>query len=143
MPQYDAYLKQHRERHIQELFEFLRIPSISALPRHKDDVRRAAEWAADHLRAIGVPHVEILEYGGQPAVYGEWLVDDSKPTYLIYGHIDVQPVDPEEAWDTPPFEPTLRDDVVYARGATDDKGCLLIALKAVETLAAEIGRAHV
>ena len=136
MSKYDAYLEQHRETHIQQLLDFLRIPSVSALPRHKDDVRRAAQWAAEHLRAIGVPKVEILETGGHPIVYGEWTVDATKPTYLIYGHFDVQPVDPEHLWENPPFEPVIKDGRIYARGAADDKGCLFLALKAVEALAA-------
>ena len=140
MAKYEAYLQQHRERHLQELADFLRSPSISALPEHAGDVRRAAEWAAAGLRAIGVPHVEILETAGHPSVYGEWMVDESLPTYLIYGHVDVQPVDPEHLWETPPFEPTLRDGRLYARGAADDKGNLFIPLKAVEALAAVDGR---
>ncbi len=82
MAKYEAYFQQHRERHLQELADFLRIPSVSALPAHAQDVRRAAEWAADNLRKAGVPHVEILETGGHPSVYGEWIVDESLPTYL-------------------------------------------------------------
>lgn len=140
MSKYDAYLEQHRETHVQQLLDFLRIPSVSALPRHKDDVRRAAQWAADHLRAIGVPKVEILETGGHPIVYGEWTVDANKPTYLIYGHFDVQPVDPEHLWENPPFEPVIKDGRIYARGAADDKGCLFLALKAVEAIAALDGK---
>src|SRR5690606_38701825 len=139
MAKYEAYLQQHRERHLQELADFLRIPSISALPEHAGDVRRAAEWAAAGLRAIGVPHVEIIETAGHPSVYGEWMVDESLPTYLIYGHVDVQPMDPEQLRETPPFEPTLRDGRLYARGAADDKGNLFIPLKAVEALACRRG----
>ncbi len=140
MPKYEAYFQQHRDRHLRELSDFLRIPSVSALPEHAGDVRRAARWAADNLRAIGVPHVEIIDTEGHPSVYGEWIVDETLPTYLIYGHVDVQPVDPEHLWETPPFEPTVRDGRLYARGAADDKGNLFIPLKAVEALAAVDGR---
>lgn len=140
MAKYEAYFQQHRDRHLQELADFLRIPSVSALPAHAGDVRRAAEWAADNLRKAGVPHVEILETSGHPSVYAEWIVDESLPTYLIYGHIDVQPVDPEHLWETPPFEPTVRDGKMYARGAADDKGCAFIPMKAIEALAAVDGK---
>ncbi|MFO7266188.1 MAG: dipeptidase [Bacillota bacterium] len=140
MSTYEAYLQEHRDRHVQELVEFLRIPSVSALPKHAADVRRAAQWTADSLRRIGVPRVEIWETGGHPAVFGEWIVDEKLPTYLIYGHFDVQPVDPEHLWETPPFEPTLKDGRLYARGAADDKGCVFIPIKAVEALAAVDGR---
>lgn len=140
MAELDRYFAAHRERHLEELNAFLRIPSISALPGHKDDVRRAAEWAAAKLREMGMPHVEIWETDGHPAVYGEWAVADDQPTVLIYGHVDVQPVDPEALWETPPFEPTVRDGRLYARGACDDKGNVWIAAKAVEALAALHGR---
>lgn len=140
LSKYEQYFQQHRERHVEELQDFLRIPSVSALPQHKDDVHRAAEWAADNLRASGVPHVEIIETDGHPSVYGEWLVDEAKPTYLIYGHVDVQPVDPEHLWDTPPFEPTVRDGRLYARGAADDKGCAFIPVKAIEAFGAIDGK---
>src|SRR5690625_1384997 len=85
MAKYEAYFQQHRERHLQELNDFLRIPSVSALPEHADDVKRAARWAADNLRAAGVPYVEIIETEGHPSVYAQWIVDESLPTYLIYG----------------------------------------------------------
>lgn len=140
MAKYDQYFGEHRERHLEELKDFLRIPSVSALPKHKEDVRKAAEWAADNLRKSGVPHVEILETDGHPSVYGEWIVDPGKPTYLIYGHVDVQPVDPEHLWDSPPFEPTVRDGRLYARGAADDKGNAFIPVKAIEALAALDGK---
>lgn len=140
MAKYDQYFEEHRERHLEELKDFLRIPSVSALPAHKDDVRKAAEWAADNLRASGVPRVEILETDGHPSVYGEWIVDEAKPTYLIYGHVDVQPVDPEHLWESPPFEPTVRDDRLYARGAADDKGNAFVPVKAIEALAALDGK---
>ncbi|MBO8140893.1 MAG: dipeptidase [Firmicutes bacterium] len=140
MSRYEAYLAERRQAHLEQLLDFLRIPSVSALPAHKEDVRRAAQWAADHLRSIGVPTVEIWETGGHPAVYGEWIVDPEKPTHLIYGHVDVQPVDPVHLWETPPFEPVVRDGRIFARGASDDKGCAFIPLKAVEALIAVDGR---
>ncbi|HUG16903.1 MAG TPA: dipeptidase [Thermomicrobiales bacterium] len=133
-PAWEGYLAEHHDRHLSELFELLRIPSVSSLPEHRGDVRRAAEWVADALRAVGVPTVEIMETDGNPVVYGEWIVDPSKPTALIYGHYDVQPPDPLDLWETPPFEPTVRDGFVYARGSSDDKGNLFIPIKAIEAL---------
>lgn len=133
-PAYERYLHEHEEEHLAQLFEFLRIPSVSSLPRHQADVRRAAEWLAERLREVGVPRVELLETSGNPVVYGEWLVDPGKPTAIIYGHYDVQPPDPLELWETPPFEPTVRDERIYARGAADDKGNLFMPVKALEAL---------
>src|SRR5688572_16616575 len=103
---WEAYLVEHRDRHLGELKQLLRIPSVSSLPEHRGDVRAAAEWVADKLRAIGVPRVEIMPAAGNPVVYGEWTVDPAKPTLLVYGHYDVQPPDPLDLWETPPFEPT-------------------------------------
>lgn len=136
----DRYLEAQRARHLEELKAWLRIPSVSALPQHAPDVRRAAEWVADHLRGIGVPEVTILETGGHPSVYAHWPADPALPTVLIYGHLDVQPVDPEHLWETPPFEPVERDGRLYARGASDDKGNVWIPIKALEALAAQAGR---
>ncbi|CAN5777634.1 dipeptidase [soil metagenome] len=133
-PAWEQYLSDHRQQHLDELLEFLRIPSVSSLPEHKDDMRRAAEWVADKLGAAGVPRVDILETAGNPVVYGEWIVDPSKPTALIYGHYDVQPPDPLEPWETPPFEPDIRNDRIYARGAAEDKGNSFMPIKAVEAL---------
>lgn len=138
-PAWEQYLQDHRQQHLDELFELLRIPSVSALPDHKDDIRRAAEWVANRLKAAGVPRVEILETSGNPVVFGEWLVDDSKPTALIYGHYDVQPPDPLELWETPAFEPDIRNDRIYARGAADDKGNLFMPIRAVDALHATAG----
>lgn len=136
---WESYLEEHRQQHLDELFDLLRIPSVSALPEHQGDIQRAAEWVADKLRAIGVPKVEIMPTAGNPVVYGEWIVDPDKPTALIYGHYDVQPPDPLDLWETPPFEPTIRNDRIYARGAADDKGNLFMPITAVEALNATQG----
>jgi acetylornithine deacetylase/succinyl-diaminopimelate desuccinylase-like protein len=116
------------------LLDFLRIPSVSALPDHADDVQRAARWVADRLQSAGVEGVRVLPTGGHPVVYGEWLHAPGKPTILIYGHFDTQPADPLGLWTNPPFEPTVRDGRVYARGASDDKGNMLIPILAVEAM---------
>lgn len=115
-----------------DLLEWLAIPSISADPSHADDVRRSAEWLAAAFRRTGFPTVEIWETGGAPAVFAEWPSEDPEaPTVVVYGHHDVQPVDPEELWETPPFEPTIRGDELFARGASDDKGQVLFHLLGV------------
>lgn len=134
MSQAEAYLQDQQARYRDELLEFLRIPSISSLPEHAADVERAASWVADRLRTAGIEHVQILPTGGHPVVYGDWLHAAGKPTILIYGHFDTQPVDPLELWDSPPFEPVIRDGRVYARGATDDKGNMFAPILAVEAL---------
>ncbi len=139
MREWESYLKQNQSRFQEELLALLRIPSISALPAHADDVRRAAEWVAARLSAAGVPTVEVMETGAHPAVYGEWLQQPGLPTVIIYGHFDVQPTDPLELWDTPPFEPTVRDGRVVARGASDSKHNVLLAIAAVEALLATEG----
>jgi acetylornithine deacetylase/succinyl-diaminopimelate desuccinylase-like protein len=130
-------VKRGKER-LEQYFELIRIPSVSALPEHQADIERAAAWVADRLRAIGVPDVEILPTDGKPLVWGRWHVSDDQPTALIYAHYDVQPPDPLDLWKSPPFEPTVRGDRVYARGACDDKAGVIITLQAVEALA----RAH-
>jgi acetylornithine deacetylase/succinyl-diaminopimelate desuccinylase-like protein len=133
-PEYEAYLTDHYEQHLEELKDFLRIPSVSSLLEHREDIRKAAGWVADQLRATGVPKVEIMETSGNPVVYGEWIVDPEKPTALIYGHYDVQPPDPLDLWETPPFEPDVRNERIYARGSSDDKGNLFMPIKALEAL---------
>ena len=135
----EAYLAANHERRMDSLSEFLRIPSISALPEHAGDCRRAAEWVADDLRTSGIEHVEVSETGGHPVVYGDWLHADGAPTVLVYCHYDVQPVDPVELWDAAPFEPIVRDGRILARGAADDKGQLHVHLRAVEALLATRG----
>ncbi len=130
----DTFLTDRRSRSRDELNELLRIPSISSLPEHAGDVVRAAQWTADRLKAAGLEHVEILATGGHPVVYGDWLHAPGKPTVLIYGHFDVQPVDPLELWTVPPFEPQERDGRIYARGTSDMKANLLITILSVEAL---------
>ncbi|WP_079477667.1 dipeptidase [Halobacillus salinus] len=129
----------HKDEMLKELIEFLRIPSISALTEHKGDVRTGANWVAESLKGIGMEHVEVIETDGHPIVYGDWLHAADKPTILIYGHYDVQPADPLDLWETPPFDPVIRDDKIFARGATDDKGQVFLHIKAVELLMKEHG----
>ncbi|MBX5445592.1 dipeptidase [Sphaerobacter sp.] len=136
----DRYLEEREQEHLEAIQEFLRIPSVSALPEHQGDVRRAAEWLADYLRRIGVPEVELLPTERNPVVFGAWHVDDAQPTAMIYGHYDVQPPDPLDLWTSPPFEPQLRDGKLYARGASDDKGNVMVALQGVEALVRTQGR---
>jgi len=128
------YAVANRERFRLELLELLRLPSISTLPEHRQDVWRAAEFVAQHLKGAGLEAVEVIETAGHPLVYGEWLGAPGKPTVLLYGHYDVQPVDPLDLWETPPFEPTLKGDNLYARGASDDKGPMFALVKALEAL---------
>jgi acetylornithine deacetylase/succinyl-diaminopimelate desuccinylase-like protein len=135
----ERYLEANRERRLASYLEFLRIPSISALPEHAGDCRTAAEWVAAQLRAMGVEHVEVSETGGHPIVYGDWLHAASGTTVLVYGHYDVQPVDPIDEWETAPFEPFIRGDRVVGRGAADDKGQIHIHLRATEALLATRG----
>ena len=133
------FINVHRDRYIDELKQYLAIPSISALPEHASDVRRAAEWTADALRAAGMQNVRLFETPGQPVVYADWLGAPGKPTVLFYGHYDVQPVDPLDLWTTPPFEATVRDGELYARGAADDKGQVFMHIKAVEAFMKQTG----
>jgi acetylornithine deacetylase/succinyl-diaminopimelate desuccinylase-like protein len=128
------YARANGERYVRELTELLRIPSISTLPAHKPDMHRAAEWLAAHLTRIGVRNARVLPTQGHPVVYGEWReAGPGAPTVLIYGHYDVQPVDPLNLWHSPPFEPTIREGRLYARGATDDKGLVFGLICAVES----------
>ncbi len=138
MPEHTSvadYLDAHAKEFDAELDAFLRLPSISTDPSHAADTRRAAEWVADRARAAGVPEVELIETPLHPVVYGRWITSDQKPTLLIYGHYDVQPIDPIELWESDPFEPTLRDGKIYARGASDMKMNLLSGLQGLEALA--------
>jgi len=127
------YARSHQDRFLAELNEFLSIPSISTQPEHKPDVERAAVWLRDKLLTAGFPKAEVMPTPGHPVVYAEWLAAGAEaPTILIYGHYDVQPPDPLEMWDTPPFEPTIVGDDIFCRGASDDKGQLYVHVKAVE-----------
>ncbi|MFC0186850.1 dipeptidase [Fictibacillus aquaticus] len=128
------YMRQHRTENLNQLKEWLAIPSISALPEHNDDMQRGAQWIADHLEKIGMENVKVYETDGHPVVYGDWLKAEGKPTALIYGHYDVQPVDPVELWHSPPFEAEVRDEKLYARGASDDKGQVFMHLKVLEAI---------
>ena len=130
----DQYFKDNRATHLEELNDFLRIPSISALSEHKKGMQQAAEWLVNSLQEAGLENVSIDETDGHPAVYADWLHAEGKPTILVYGHYDVQPVDPLELWDSAPFEPEVRENKLYARGASDDKGQVFMHIKAVEAL---------
>ncbi len=130
MPTPVEFAGAHRAQFEAELCDFLRIPSVSTLPAHREDVRAAARWVADYLRAIGL-EAELIEGQGHPLVYAEWLGARGRPTVLGYGHYDVQPADPLDLWTAPPFEPTVRDGSLYARGAADDKGQLFTMLAAI------------
>lgn len=133
------YVNTSRDRYLEELKQYLAIPSVSALPEHAADVRRCAEWTADHLRNVGLQNVRIIDTPGHPVVYGDWLNAPGAPTVLIYGHYDVQPVDPVDQWISPPFEATVRDNELFARGATDDKGQLFVHIKAIEAHLSQAG----
>src|SRR5581483_5957596 len=131
-----AFARENHPRFVDELKALLRIPSISTLPEHKDDCRRAAGTLAQELRRIGMQNVRFIETDGNPLVYADWLHAAGKPTALVYGHYDVQPADPLDEWHTPPFEPTERNGNLYARGAVDDKGQVWAQVKALESLLA-------
>jgi acetylornithine deacetylase/succinyl-diaminopimelate desuccinylase-like protein len=127
------YARSHRDEFLAELEAFLRIPSISTQPEHKPDIERAAAWLRDKLLEAGFPEAEVMPTAGHPVVYAEWMAAGADaPTILIYGHYDVQPPDPLDLWETPPFEPTVVGEDVFARGASDDKGQLYVHVKAVE-----------
>jgi acetylornithine deacetylase/succinyl-diaminopimelate desuccinylase-like protein len=128
------YLQEHQSEFLEGLKAFLRIPSISTLSEHKPDIRRAAEFARGELAGAGMTAAELIEGDGNPLVYAEWLGAPGKPTILFYGHYDVQPPDPLDEWISPPFEPTVRNGNIYARGSCDDKGQVYIQVKAVESL---------
>lgn len=134
------YIQTHRDRYVDELKTWLAIPSISALPEHAADVRRAAEWAEAEMTRVGLRNVRLIDTPGNPVVYGEWLEAPGAPTVLYYGHYDVQPVDPLDLWQSPPFEATVRDGELFARGASDDKGQIFMHFKALEAHMAQGGR---
>ena len=134
------FINVNRDRYVDQLKEYLAIPSISALPQHKEDVRQCAQWTADEMARIGLQNVRLEETPGHPVVYGEWLGAEGAPTILFYGHYDVQPVDPLNLWTSPPFEATIRDGEIYARGSADDKGQVFMHFKAVEAHMKQHGR---
>jgi acetylornithine deacetylase/succinyl-diaminopimelate desuccinylase-like protein len=127
------YIESNKERYLEELKDFLRIPSISNEEANKDDVRKAAEWLESQLKNIGLENVTVFETEGHPIVYADWLkAGNDVPTVIIYGHYDVQPVDPLELWTDPPFEPVVKGNKIYARGSADDKGQIFIHMKSLE-----------
>jgi len=134
MGNWENYLNEHQSQYLQELSEFLRIPSISSLPEHAEAIRQAADWVVARLKQADIDNVQILETGGHPVVFGEKIQSPDKPTVMIYGHFDVQPVDPLNLWTTPPFEPRVENGRIYARGAADNKGNMLIPILAAEAV---------
>ncbi|WBO83628.1 dipeptidase [Hymenobacter yonginensis] len=129
-----SLLEQHQDRFLSELLDWLRIPSVSADPKFHGDVLKAAEYLKARFEEVGLEKVELCPTAGNPIVYGEKIVDPSLPTVLVYGHYDVQPADPYELWDSPPFEPVIKDEKIYARGACDDKGQVYMHVKALEMM---------
>ena len=134
MEQLNEYIKQHEERFLNELFDLIRIPSVSSLEKHKPDIQRAAEYWKKILLEAGADHATIYPTPGNPVVYAERIIDPSKSTILVYAHMDVMPADPIEKWVSDPFEPVIRDGKIWARGANDDKGQSFIHAKAFEYL---------
>src|SRR5215211_4144717 len=129
------YASQNHEQFLNELIEVLKIPSISTDAEFKDEVLRAAEWMADHLRRLGMENVEVMPTdGGHPVVYGDYIKKPGAQTVLVYGHYDVQPADPLELWETGPFEPRVQGDLLFARGSSDMKGQVLATFNAIESL---------
>ena len=139
-----AFSRANGERFLDELFEMLRIPSLSGDPAHAGDIWKMAQWLEAHLQSLGLDNARIMSTAGHPVVYGEWLgAGPDRPTVLVYGHYDVVPAALEDGWDTPPFEPVVKDGLIYARGATDDKGQLFIHVKALESYLQTSGAAPV
>lgn len=131
-----TYIEENKERFLSELLDLLRIPSVSADSKYKEDVRKAAEFIREKIQLAGADFVEICETAGHPIVFGQKIIDESLPTVLVYGHYDVQPADPLNLWHSPPFEPVVKDEKIYARGACDDKGQVYMHIKALETMIA-------
>ena len=136
MQEIKPHIEANKERYLEELNALLRIPSISADPAYKGDVEKTAQEVADQLKKAGAENVEVCDTAGYPIVYGEKMVDPNAPTILVYGHYDVQPPDPLELWNSPPFEPVIQDEKIYARGSSDDKGQMFMHIKALETMVA-------
>ncbi|HEY3382799.1 MAG TPA: dipeptidase [Vicinamibacterales bacterium] len=133
------FINTSRDRYLAELTDFIAIPSVSSSPEHGADMRRCAEWTADQLRTAGLQNVRVIDTPGHPVVYADWLNAPGAPTVLFYGHYDVQPVDPLDLWQSPPFQATIRDNELFARGASDDKGQLFIHIKALEAYLKQTG----
>lgn len=141
MSAWSKFLDSHQDRYKSELLDFIRIPSVSASSKYAGEVRNAAHWVSTRLNKAGAENVSIMETGGHPVVYGDWLhAGPTKPTILIYGHFDVQPAEPFDLWKTPPFEPEVRDGRVFGRGASDDKGGMLIPIISFEALKETTGK---
>src|SRR5690625_727021 len=134
MKAWKDYQEEHKERFLNELLSLLRIPSVSADSKHNEDVKKCAEEVKQRLIEAGAENVEVCPTKGHPTVYGEKMIDSALPTVLVYGHYDVQPPDPLSLWDSAPFEPVIKADKVYARGASDDKGQFYMHVKALETM---------
>lgn len=135
-----SFIQENEKRYESELIEWLRIESVSSDPARNEQTRKAAEWAARKLAAMGIENVRLMETGLHPVVYGDWLHAEGKPTILVYGHYDVQPADPLEKWHTPPFDGTIKDGYIYGRGTSDDKGQILTQLFALEALMKNEGK---
>jgi acetylornithine deacetylase/succinyl-diaminopimelate desuccinylase-like protein len=135
-----AYARAVGRRFVAELTEFTRFPSVSAQPEHAEDVKRCALWLAEHLRTVGLTHARVIPTRRHPIVYADWLDAPGHPTVLLYGHYDVQPPDPLNEWQTPPFEPTIRGNDLFGRGASDDKGQMFVHVKALESYLHTNGR---
>ena len=140
MEQIINYIRSQRPQHLAELFQLLRIPTVSTDPQHAGDVAACSQFLADHLRVIGLKTVKILPTAGHPVVYAEWLEAPGAPTVLVYGHYDVQPPEPLELWESPPFAPEIRAGEIYARGASDDKGQFFAHVKAIEAYLRQEGK---
>ena len=140
MAEWKAYLDSNRDKFLAEFIDFLRIPSISTLAQHREDVQAAAAWLVSRMQRAGLENVEILQTDGHPMVYADWLHAENTPTLLLYGHYDVQPADPLELWETPPFDPEVRNSRLYARGASDMKGNVLLMIQACEAHLSTNGR---
>ncbi len=134
------YIKENNANYISELIDYLKIPSISTLEENKRDMQKCASFVADKLKDAGMDRVEIFQTAGHPLVYGEWLGAPGQPTVLFYGHYDVQPVDPLDLWDSPPFEPVIKDGKIWGRGTSDDKGQNFVHIKSVEAFFKTTGR---
>ena len=135
MSNWKSFLDKEQDRFLSELIEFVKIPSVSASSEFEKDVVDAANWVATRITHAGGENVEVMQTGGHPCVYADWMhAGDEKPTVLIYGHFDVQPAEPYDLWDTPPFEPEIRDGKVFGRGASDDKGGMLIPIISFEAI---------